>query len=104
MDRAMIPKKGSDETNRKFAKVRGRQLLGVTVAIWSVVILAVLSRRPDLFGYIDKVRASFLQVLVILAFVCFSAWNWRCPSCNRYLGAGLTKERGCRKCGVKLRA
>jgi hypothetical protein len=100
----MTRKKESEETNRIFAKIRGRQLLGVTAAIWTIIVVAVLSRRPDLVGFIEKGKASLIQILVILAFVCFSAWNWRCPSCNRYLGADFGKKRLCRKCGTRLQA
>jgi rRNA maturation endonuclease Nob1 len=40
--------------------------------------------------------------VVIIAFIGFSAFNWRCPSCKRYLGADINRHM-CKKCGTRLR-
>lgn len=39
---------------------------------------------------------------IALAAVGFSLVNWRCPSCNVYLGRGIS-PRFCSKCGIELR-
>jgi rRNA maturation endonuclease Nob1 len=31
----------------------------------------------------------------------FSLFNWRCPSCNKYLGKAIN-AKFCAKCGVQL--
>jgi hypothetical protein len=97
----MIQKKDLNDAMRKFAQIRARQLLAVTAALWSMVILAVLSKRPDLFGDISNGTISALQISIIFVFISFSAWNWRCPVCKKYLAPDIRGGR-CRKCGTWL--
>jgi Zn finger protein HypA/HybF involved in hydrogenase expression len=65
-------------------------------------LLTVIHKRHDLFGQFSKHTILVLQVLVIAAFTGFSAANWRCPACNKYLGQDINR-RMCRKCGARLR-
>ena len=45
----------------------------------------------------------FIAAMIgLAAAILFSLWNWRCPSCGKYLGRA-TNPSFCPKCGVKLR-
>ncbi|HEV8577857.1 MAG TPA: hypothetical protein VGX68_02145 [Thermoanaerobaculia bacterium] len=87
----------------KFAKRRKRQLLAV-IPILAVVVLRVvlLKKQPEtpLFGLPTELVIG-AAIAVILGFVAFTLWNWRCPACNRYLGKGISPSF-CPKCGVPL--
>lgn len=85
-----------------FEVRRGRQLLAIGVALFLVFFLAMLHKRPTLLGEFSKDTIFGAQVIVISAFVGFSSLNWRCPSCNKYLGYDINRNV-CRKCGSRLR-
>jgi hypothetical protein len=40
--------------------------------------------------------------VLIAAFICFSAFNWRCPLCKKYLGSNINRHI-CKHCGTRLR-
>ncbi len=84
-----MQKKDDEQIIRKFSAVKGRQL-------------AAVSRRPGLFGALSKKDVLIGMVVVILAFINFSSWNWRCPSCRNYLGNDIIQQN-CKKCGARLR-
>lgn len=98
----MMQKKDNGQIMRKFELLQGRQLLAIAATLCSVIILAVVSKRPDLFGEFSKNTVLTLQIAVIGAFLGFSALNWRCPSCKKYLGYDINK-RICRTCGTRFR-
>lgn len=87
---------------QEFGVRWGRQLLAIGVALFLVFFLAVLYNRPTVLREFSKNTLFGLQVIVIAAFVGFSSLNWRCPSCNKYLGNDMNR-RVCRKCGSRLR-
>jgi hypothetical protein len=43
-----------------------------------------------------------VQIVLISAFIVFSAFNWRCPSCKKYLGNDISR-RICKHCRIRLR-
>jgi len=85
-----------------FRLRRGRQLLAIASTLIPVLSLALLHRHPDLFGEFSKDAIFTAQVVVIAAFIGFSAFNWRCPSCKKYLGKDVNKVI-CKKCGTRFR-
>ena len=91
-----------DRIVRIFLIRRTRQLIAVTAAILAAILLGAASRYPAVFGELSRRTISILLVAIILAFVNFSSFNWRCPSCSRYLGSDIAQIR-CRKCGTSLR-
>src|SRR5208282_6491620 len=93
-----------DEKNiiQHFELRRGRQLIAIGVALFLVLFLAVLYKQPTVLGEFSKNALFGAQIMVIAAFIGFSRFNWRCPSCNKYLGNDLYR-RMCRKCGSRLR-
>jgi SNF family Na+-dependent transporter len=97
-----MPKKDDEPTARRFAATRGRQLAAIALSVLLIIVLAIVSTRPDLFGALSKKQVLIILVLIMLLFINFSSWNWRCPSCRSYLGSDLLQEK-CRKCGARLR-
>ncbi len=95
-------KKDDEQIAQKFRTTRARQLAAIALTVFFIIILAVVSKRPDVFGAFSKKTVLIILLAIMLLFINFSSWNWRCPSCNRYLGSDAFQEK-CRKCGVKLR-
>ncbi|MBI5196500.1 MAG: hypothetical protein HZA10_09275 [Nitrospirae bacterium] len=87
---------------RDFWMRQGRQLVAIAIALFLVLFFAVVYKRHDLFGGFSKNTLISAQLAVITAFVGFTAFNWRCPSCKKYLGKDINK-RVCRHCKAKLR-
>jgi hypothetical protein len=109
--RALLPEKGEDAMMRKreneqvmrdFGLRRVRQSLAIGLTVFLVLFLAVLYRRPGLFGGFSKEIVFAAQGVLIAAFIGFSAVNWKCPSCDKYLGGDINR-RICRRCGTRLR-
>jgi hypothetical protein len=96
-----MQKKDAGQIMREFEVRRGRQILAIGVALFLVVSLAVLYKMPVL-GEFSKDAVFGAQILVIAAFTGFTSVNWRCPSCNKYLGNDINR-RACRKCRSRLR-
>lgn len=94
--------KDNEQIARAFAKMRARQLLAIAVTVALLILLAVVSSRPDLFGIFSKKTILTFMIVIILAFVNFSSLNWRCPACKNYLGNDIM-QRNCRKCSARLR-
>jgi hypothetical protein len=91
----------SDQIKRTFAQTRMRQIVAIVAAIFGVLLAALVWRRPDLFGQFSKKDLMLFQLVMILLFINFTAWNWKCPSCKRYLGNDIGTDV-CRKCGTRL--
>jgi hypothetical protein len=94
-------KRNDDEIKQAFAQIRMRQVVAIVAAIVGVLLAALVWRRPDLFGQFSKKDLMLFQLVMILLFVNFSGWNWKCPSCKRYLGNDIGTDV-CRKCGTRL--
>jgi Mn2+/Fe2+ NRAMP family transporter len=96
-----MSKKDTQKIMQEFLVRRTRQLIAIGAAAILVLLVAMLYKRSDLFGEFSKNTLAFAQILIILAFINFTAFNWRCPSCKKYMGNDMN-PRGCKKCGVRL--
>lgn len=90
-----------NKTIHEFRLRQNRQFLAIAVTLLLLLFLTLLYKRPDLFGEFSKELVSRVQVALIAVFIGFSAFNWRCPSCKKYLGNNIGRQR-CRKCGTRL--
>ena len=95
-------KNDDKQITREYWQRRGRQISAVAVAIVLVLFLALVYKRPDLFGEYSRNTLIAAQLVLITAFIGFTAFNWRCPSCKKYLGNDINK-RVCRRCRTRLR-
>jgi hypothetical protein len=80
---------------------QSRQFTAIAVTLVILLLLTFIYKRSDFFG--DLKNSVFAaQAVVIAAFIGFSYVNWRCPSCNKYLGSNIHRQT-CKKCGSRLR-
>lgn len=98
----MTEKKDNNGIMREFEALQTRQIIAIAITLFLVLFSAVLNKRPNLFGEISKSTLFGAQALFIAAFIGFTAVNWRCPSCKKYLGKDIHK-RFCGHCGVRLK-
>lgn len=97
-----MQKRDDEQIMREFGVRQNRQFLAIAVTLVLLLFLTLIYRRTDLFGELSKQTILAAQVVVIAAFIGFSAFNWRCPSCKKHLGTDISR-RICRKCGTRLR-
>jgi membrane protein YdbS with pleckstrin-like domain len=97
-----MQKNDDKQIAREFWLRQGRQLLAIAIALFLVLLLAVAYKRQDLFGEYSKNTIFSAQLVVIVLFIGFTAINWRCPSCRKYLGTDINK-RICKHCKTRLR-
>jgi len=95
-------KKDPKQIVQEFQALQGRQFLAIAVALFSVIMCAVIYKRPDLFGAFSKGALFGAQAVIIASYVGFTSRNWRCPSCGKRLGPDINR-RICKKCGTRLR-
>ena len=97
-----MEKRDAQTIMRDFAVRRTRQIIAIVAVLFLVLLVAVLYKRPDLLGAFSKDTLVSVQIMIVLAFLNFTAFNWQCPSCKKYLGNDLNK-RVCKQCGARLR-
>jgi len=97
----MEQKRNEKESMPEFKALQNRQIIAIAVALFLVLLAAVLYKRPDLLGEFSKSALYGAQITIIGSFIVYTALNWRCPSCNKYLGRNLHQLR-CRKCRTRL--
>lgn len=97
-----MQRRDDEQIKREFGVRQSRQFLAIAVTLVLLLFLTLIYRRSDLFGELSKQTILAAQVAVIVAFVGFSAFNWRCPLCKKYLGSDIGR-RICRRCGTRLR-
>lgn len=98
----MMDKRGDKRIMRDFRARQSRQILAIAAAMFLVLSVAVLHKRPDIFGAYSKSMLFGAQVGLIAAFFGFTAYNWRCPSCGKFLGNNIHRNR-CGRCGTRFR-
>ncbi len=97
----MKREKDAEQIMRDFRLRQNRQFLAIGLALFFLLLLVLIHSRTDLFGEISKGIIFGAQSLVIAAFIGFSAFNWRCPSCRKYLGIDIGR-RACKYCRTRL--
>lgn len=91
----------NSEIYEAFARKKKRQnwitALTIIIIIGMVPFRSFSSSVSPVFQNILLWSATlFIIALIVLSFI-----NWRCPSCERWLGRE-TKMAHCKHCGVKL--
>jgi hypothetical protein len=99
---AMMQERDNKRIMRDFGLRKDRQFLAIAATLVLLLFLVLLHKHPDLIGEFSKDTIFAAQIVLIAAFIGFSALNWRCPSCKKYLGNDINK-RICKHCGTRLR-
>jgi hypothetical protein len=99
---AVMQERDNKKIMRDFRLRMNRQFLAIATTLVLLLFLALLHKHPDFLGNFSKNTIFPAQILLIAAFVGFSAFNWRCPLCKKYLGKDISR-RICRHCGTRLR-
>lgn len=94
-------KRDDHEIMQEFRVRQTRQVIALAVSLFLVLLVAVIYKRPDMFGEFSPRNLFAVQAVLIAAFIGFTAANWRCPLCKKYLG-GDVNRRICKKCGTRL--
>jgi hypothetical protein len=96
-----MQKKDDEQVMREFKLRQNRQFFAIAVTLVLILFIALLSKRPDLFGEFSKNATFAAQAIIIAAFIGFSSQNWKCPSCKKYMGSNINR-RICKHCRTRL--
>ncbi|MGO9380252.1 MAG: hypothetical protein ACLPN1_10505 [Dissulfurispiraceae bacterium] len=91
----------NDKIKREFRARRIRQIVAIATTFALLLLLAILHDHTHILDSFSKNDILATQVLLVCAFIGFSSYNWRCPSCNSYIGPDINR-RLCRHCGARL--
>ncbi len=94
-------KLNEEEIKREFKKRFIRQIIISPLLIGLILTLFYLIDQAEKKGEGSLLLIVLAGVGLLVAFA-FSFKNWRCPSCQKYLGKAMN-PRFCSKCGVALK-
>lgn len=91
------------EVKKQFKTRKIRQILVAVLVIPIIGILFYVRENPtiELFGLNYDQIGKFSLIIIGIVLV-FSYYNWRCPSCKKYIGKKINPNH-CDNCGVELR-
>jgi hypothetical protein len=93
--------RSNTEISEAFKRKRTRQILAVGPFVLAfIALLSVEHNSTGIFGLPRNIVLGIAFALIISILI-FSFVNWRCPSCNKYLGKAIN-PKFCSKCGVQL--
>ncbi|SRR6266540_59768 len=98
----MTQKKDDKQIMQEYRTRQNRQFIAIAAALFSVLLCAVVYKRPDLFGTFSKGALFGAQVVIIASYIGYTSQNWRCPSCGKGMGNDINRQI-CKKCGARLR-
>jgi len=98
----MAQKKDPQLILKEFRVRQNRQFIAIAAALFSVLLCAVIYKRPDLFGEYSKGSLFGAQAIIIASYMAYTFFNWICPSCGKHLGTDINRQI-CKKCGAQLR-
>lgn len=91
-----------DRIKREFKTRRIRQIIAIGTTLALLLLLAILYNHTQMLEGFAKNDILAAQILLLCSFIAFSWYNWKCPSCNNYVGPDINRA-ACRHCGAKLR-
>lgn len=90
------------ELRAEYSRRRTRQWLVTLPAIAAVLAVRWLDNARRMPFGLSQTTVVWAAVAIAFGVAIFSFINWRCPSCNKYLGRGFNPKY-CRGCGFLLR-
>jgi len=97
-----MQKKNFEQIKQEFHKRQANQIIAIAIALFVVMLCAVMYKRPGVLGEYSKASLFAVQIVTIASFMVYTSYNWRCPVCSKSLGTDINK-RGCKKCKTRLR-
>lgn len=94
------------DIKKEFQKRKKRQVIIAVSIIPIFVLLLYVKSFPDsiIFELVDYKQVVLISGLMIGLTLISSYLNWRCPSCEKYIGRSLNpNHRHCSNCGAELR-
>ena len=86
-----------------FALRRRRQLIAIVPTVLFAFLLGASDgRHGSHVAGLPQSFTMFAALAGVAGIVLFSFRNWRCPSCDRYLGRTMNPSF-CSRCGIPLR-
>lgn len=93
----------ANAARRAFRRRRLRQVVAGLLALAAFLVIVLPDEGvPVSIPGVSPDALLLAASLVILAVLAFTAFNWRCPGCGRYLGRSISPPY-CAGCGVPLR-
>jgi hypothetical protein len=92
----------SEKIKQEFKALRTRQLVAIGVTLALLLLIALLYNHTHMLEGFAKNDILSAQILILCVFIGFSSYNWKCPSCNSYIGPDINR-RICKHCGARLR-
>ena len=105
--------KNQEEIVKEF-KVRQKRQAILAIIVFPLVIgifiaaqffpyelVAFIERLQEKFSLINLETMTYIFIALLLSLLGFSLFNWRCPSCNAYLGKNWN-PKFCSNCWTKL--
>ena len=83
-----------------FQRRRTRQFVVLPTLLLAAVAIVAAGAMLEL----PTPPVYSLAFFFVLAAVAFNRFNWRCPNCESYVGAGGLDPRKCPHCGAMLGA
>lgn len=86
----------------EFKKRKTKQLIAIIPLVLAFIPILFLRKvgTEILFGISANIILPVCFGIIFIMFI-FALFNWRCPSCNKYLGKKMSPQF-CNHCGVKL--
>jgi uncharacterized membrane protein YkvI len=97
-----MQKKNYEQIKQEFHQRQTRQIIAIAIALFVVMLCAVMYKRPGVLGEYSKASLFAVQIVTIASFMVYTSYNWRCPVCGKSLGTDINK-RSCKKCKTRLR-
>ena len=94
--------KSKDQIIKSFKKKKRLNYI-ITIFVFAVAFFAFWFANNREYFSNDNTRIYILYLICAASLGGLAALvlNWRCPSCNKYLGRSMNLKV-CRKCGAKL--
>ena len=70
------------------------------IPVFIVLIYPQVTGKTEVFGMDPDTITTWSLIPIILALV-YSIYNWRCPSCKKYLGRRINHS-SCPRCGISF--
>lgn len=88
------------EVINEFKKRKKRQIM-LAISIAPLFLLRIFKAEIRQLDFLNDDLVGIALIIFIGSALILSFLNWRCPSCNAYLGRELGINH-CKKCGVQL--